>query len=200
MCVTTSWTALEVACQDALSSADIGHRFKDNLDRAISTAALPPLDWSTGIWQRVRLLQEKRKSYVHRFASLSEMFPLAAVAEEAIETVREAIEHLYSHIGRVAPSWTSLDDARGWQARTRFGTTVLAACRAGVKIDDPLAVRVFMVIDGEERLTTVLPAGYDPSQEVKHLLDNLRVPISHIRVYENGELKQDLLVNMRGNA
>jgi hypothetical protein len=77
---------------------------------------------------------------------------------------------------------------------------VLTTGHAGVKMDDPLTVRVFMVIDGEERLTNVLPAGYDPSQEVNHLLQNVRIPISGIRVYENGELKQDLVVNMRGNA
>ena len=200
MCVTTSWTALEVACQDALACADIGYSFKVNLDRAIAAASLPSIEWSTGIWQRVRLLQELRKSYVHRFTSLSDMFPLAAVAEDAIETVREAIENIFAHVGRPAPTWTGLDEARGWQARSSFGTATLTTCHAGVRMDDPLTVRVFMVIDGEEKLTKVLPAGYDPSQEVNHLLQNVRVPISGIRVYENGELKQDLVVNMRGNA
>ena len=200
MCVTTSWTALEVACQDALACADIGYRFKENLDRAIAAASLSPLDWSTGVWQRVRLLQERRKSYVHRFASLSEMFPLAVVAEEAIDTAREAIERVYSHVGQTAPNWTGVDNARGWQAQSSFGTAHLTTGYAGVKMDDPRAVRVFLVIDGEEKLTTVLPAGYDPTEEVNRLLQNVRVPISGIRVFENGELKQDLIVNMRGNV
>ena len=53
MCVTTSWTALEVACQDALSCTDISYRFKENLDRAIAAASLPSLDWSTGTWDVV---------------------------------------------------------------------------------------------------------------------------------------------------
>ena len=200
MCVTTSWTALEVACQDALNCADIGYRFKDNLDRAIAAASLPPLDWSTGVWQRVRVLQELRKSYIHRFAVLSDMFPPAEVAEEAIETVREAIDNIYAHAGKAAPNWPGLDEARGWQARSSFGAAVLTTGQAGVRMDDPNTVRVFIVIDGEEKLTTVLHAGSDPSQEVNHLLQNVRVPISAIRVYENGELKQDLIVNMRGNA
>ena len=200
MCVSISWTALEVACQDALTCTDIGYRFKENLDRAIAASALPSIDWSTGTWQKVRLLQELRKSYVHRFATLNDMFPLAVVAEDAIETVREAIENIFAHVGRAAPTWTSFDKARGWQTRSSFGAAVLTTGHAGVKMDDPLAVRVFIVIDGVEKLTTVLPAGYDPSQEVDHILQNAISPISGIRVYENGELKQDLIVNMRGNA
>jgi len=200
MCVTTSWTAIEVACQEALFSVDIGHRFKENLDRAIASASLRPIDWSTGIWQKVRVLQELRKSYIHRFASLGDMFPPASVAEDAVETARKAIERIFAHVSRPAPEWTGLDEARGWQARSSFGHAVLTTGHAGVRMDDPLTVKVFIVIDGEEKLTTVLPAGCDPSQEVNQLLQNVRVPISGIRVYENGELKRDLVVNMRGNA
>jgi hypothetical protein len=200
MCVTTSWTAIEIACQEALCCRDIGYRFKENVDRAIASASLPPIDWSTGVWQRVRLLQELRKSYVHKFVSLSEMFPLATVAEDAIETARLAIERVFAHVGQSAPTWIGLDEARGWQAPSSFGHAVLVNCSAGVGIDDPLTVKIFLVIDGEEKLTTVLPAGCDPGQEVSHLLQDARAPISGIRVYENGELKQDLVVNMRGNA
>ena len=200
MCVTTGWTALEVACQEAMSCPDIGYRFKDNLDRAIAAASLAPIDWSSGVWQRVRQLQELRKLYVHRFASLNDMFPLVAVAEEAIETVRGAIVSIYEHVGRETPIWTGLNEARGWQARSSFGSAVLTMVHAGVKIEDPLAVRVFMVIDGEENLASILPAGYSPTQEINHLIQNVRLPISGIRVYENGELKQDLVVNMRGNT
>lgn len=200
MCVTTSWTALEMACQDALNCADIGFRFKDNLDRAIAAASLPPLDWSSGVWQRVRLLQERRKSYVHRFAVLGDMFPVAGVAEEAIEIVREGIENIYAMAGKAAPNWIGLNEARGWQASSSFGTAVATTSQAGVKIDDPNTVRIFIVIDGEEKLTTVLHAGSDPIQEVNRLLQNVRLPISGIRVYENRELRQDLVVNMRGNT
>lgn len=200
MCVTTSWSAIEVACQEALSCVDIGYRFKENLDCAIASASLPPIDWSTGIWQRVRVLQDLRKSYIHRFGSLSDMFPLASVAENAVETARRAIEEVFAHVSRPAPAWIGLDEARGWQARSSFGHAVLTTGHAGVRMDDPLTVKVFIVIDGEERLTTVLPAGYEHSQELNELLQNVQVPISGIRVYENGELKQDLVVNMRGNV
>ena len=200
MCVTTSWTAIEVACQEALACANIGYRFKENLDRAVASASLPPIDWSTGIWQKVRLLQELRKSHIHRFASLSDMFPLASIADDAIETARMAIERIFAHVGQPPPTWTGLDEARGWQVRSSFGTAVLTTGHAGVQIADPLTVRIVMVIDGEEKLTTVLPAGYDPSSEVAQLFQSASVPINGIRVYEDGELKQDLVVNMRGNA
>lgn len=200
MCVTTCWTAIEVACQEALSCVDIGYRFKENLDRAIASASLSPIDWSTGIWQRVRILQELRKSYIHKFANLSDMFPSASVAEDAIETARKAIEEIFVYVGQPAPAWTGLDEARGWQAQSSFGHFFLTVCHPGVQMDDPLTVKVFIVIEGEEKLTSVLPAGYDPSQEVNQLLQNVRIPINGIRVYENGALKQDLVVNMRGNA
>jgi len=200
MCVTTSWTAIEVACQEALACPEIGHRFKKNLDKAIALALLPPIDWSKGIWQEVRALQELRKSYVHKFATLINLFPHASVAENAIKTARNAIETIFAHVGETPPSWTALDDAQGWQKSSNFGTANLSALHANVKMDDPLAVRVFMVINGEEKLNEVLPSGSDPSQVINKLLQNVLVPISGIRVYENGELKQDLVVKMRGNA
>lgn len=58
LCVVLAWTALEIACQEALNTPEIGFRFKDNLDRAVADKGLPPLDWSKGIWQDVRRIQD----------------------------------------------------------------------------------------------------------------------------------------------
>lgn len=51
--ITSAWTALETACEEALSVSGIGRRFKDNLNTAVSERGLPPLEWGEGIWQRV---------------------------------------------------------------------------------------------------------------------------------------------------
>lgn len=200
MAVTTVWIALETSCQDALVTPDISYRFKENLDRALAAKALAPIDWSGGVWHRVRDLQERRKTYVHRFLSLSDMFPDASVADEAIRAARDAIADIYARAGVTAPAWVSLDEARGWHGRSNIGHATITVGRGGARIDDPTTVKIYLVVDGGERLTTVLPAGSDPTQEVTQLLDSVRVPISAIRVYENGQLKQDLVVNMRGNA
>jgi hypothetical protein len=47
--ITTGWTALEMACEQALETNGIGRRFKENLNAAISEKSLPPLNWGTGV-------------------------------------------------------------------------------------------------------------------------------------------------------
>lgn len=200
MCVTASWTALEIACQDALECADIGYSFRKKLDQAIAAANFPPLDWSRGTWQKVQQLQELRKSYVHRFASLEDMFPDAIVAEDAIETVRDAIKNICGHVNCVAPNWIDFDEASGWPAPSMFGRPSVICGYPGIAMDDPLAVRVFLRIDGNEQLVRIFPPGYDPAQEIKELLQTLQLPVSGVSVYENGVLIRDLVVNMRGGG
>jgi hypothetical protein len=200
MAVTTVWIALETSCQEALDTIDIGYRFKKNLDRAIKSASLPPIDWSQGSWQKVRALQVLRKAFVHRFLSLQEMFPEAAVAEDAIETVRIAIIDIFTRTGKPVPTWIGLNDSRGWQSRSMFGGATITMGHHGAKMDDPNTVKIYLVIDGEEKLTTVLPSGHDPTESVEHLLTHVNVPISAIRVYDSGQLVKNLIVNMRGNG
>lgn len=200
MTVTTAWVALETSCQDALNTLDIGYRFKENLDRALATAGLSPIDWSQGVWQRVRTLQELRKTYVHRSLALNDMFPDATVANDAVTTVRDAVGDIYNRTNKPKPSWLNFDESRGWEARSNFGAANLTVGRNGAKIEDPDTVTIYMVVDGTEKLTTVLPAKTDPTAEIEQLLKSVRVPISGIRVYESGALLQDLVVNMRGNS
>ena len=200
LCVNTSWTALEVACQDALNCPDIGYRFKGNLDKALASASAPPIDWSCGVWQQVRKLQERRKSYVHRFASLDDMFPAASVADEAIQIVRDAIRSIHSQASLPIPSWAGLDEAGGWQTSSNFGTAWGTAYHSGTTSEELNTVRVSVVVGNEERLATVFPAGTNALPEVERILQSVIVPINAIRVYENGELTIDFIVNMRGNV
>lgn len=200
MAIATAWIALEVAAQEALGALDIGYRFKENLDRAVAAAGLPSLDWSHGIWQDVRALQERRKSYVHRYLSLTDLFPETEVAEQAIAVVRDAIVALCSHTGQPVPPWLRLEEAQGWHGLSTVGVATITVGYHGAKLEDPNTVRISIVSNGEERPTTVLPLDHNPQEHIEYLLKHVKVPISAIRVYRAGELVQHLVVNMRGNS
>lgn len=198
-CVATAWTSLETSCQDALSSNAIGYSFKVNLDKALTDLSLPAIDWSSGLWQQVRALQETRKSYVHRFLALSDMFPPAKVAEDAITTVREAVKDIYARAQKPEPDWVHIDASRGWDEASKFGRHTASQTHLGASFDDPNTTRVYLVIDGEEKLTSVFPSGHDARQTVEELVKSVNVPIEGIRVYNNGVQILDFTVAMRGN-
>lgn len=198
-CVTTAWIALETSCQDALLNARIGYRFKDDVDQAMSNLSLSQLDWSTGLWQQVRALQKTRKGYVHRFLSLEDMFPSATVADEAIATVRNAIVDIYAQAGKSEPDWVHIDTVRGWGAPSNFGTPTVSQAHFGSSFDDPKTTRVYIVIRGEERLTSVFPSGHDARSTIEELLKSVKVPIEGVRVYDNGVQILDFSVAMRGS-
>ena len=200
--VVLTWTALEIACQDALGAPEIGYRFKDNLDAAIAARGLSAVDWSRGVWQRVRELQERRKAYIHKFASLSEMFPEAEVADEAITVTREGIKSIYAHAGLQVPGWTDFDHANGWSGRGGISdscSATLITGSGGTSIEDPTAVRIYLVRNGVEELSSVHPEGTDCTPEAVQLVQSVNVPIGAIRVYEGTTLVSELPVKMRGN-
>jgi hypothetical protein len=198
--VVLCWTALEIACQDALGAPDIGYRFKENLDAAITARGLAALDWSQGVWQRVRQLQDLRKSYVHKFATLAEMFPEADVADRAVSVVREGIKTIYAHAGMQSPGWPDLDHGNGWSGDGGLSDSCTATLiTAGTSLNDPTAVRIYLVRNGVEELSSVHPAGTDYAPEVIRLVQAVNVPINAVRVYEGTSLVRELLVSMRGN-
>lgn len=198
-CVATAWISLETSCQEALSSNAIGYSFKTNLDKALTELSLPAIDWSCGLWQKVRALQEVRKSYVHRFLALSDMFPPAKTAEDAISTVREAVKDIYAKAHKPEPDWIHIDASRGWDAASQFGRPTISQAHFGTSFDDPNTTRVYLVIAGEEKLTSVFPPGHDARQTVEELVKSANVPIEGIRVYDNGVQILDFTVAMRGS-
>lgn len=199
--VVLTWTALEIACQDALGAPEIGYRFKDNLDAAIASKGLGPLDWSRGVWHRVRELQERRKAYMHKFASLNEMFPEADLADQSVTVTREGIKAIYAHAGAEAPAWTDFDHSQGWSGQLGLSDSCSASLTTGgTSIDDPTAVRVYLVRNGVEVLSSVHPQGTDCGPEAARLVQSVNVPINAIRVYEGTNLVRELLVHMRGNS
>jgi len=198
-CVMTAWTSLEIACQDALAETNIGYSFKKNLDEAIQKAGLPPLDWSHGAWQKARVLQELRKAYVHRYLALDNYFPEARTADEAIETIRAAVQAIYTHANAFPPDWINYDRSHGWQTSTSFSGAFAAVACDGASFDDPNTVRIFIVIDGDEHLTTVLPAGSDPRARIDALKQSVKIPFNGIRAYDSGTLTHDVSVVVRGS-
>ena len=199
--VVLTWTALEIACQHALGTPEIGYRFKENLDKAIACRGLSALDWSQGVWQRVRELQERRKAYMHKLASLSEMFPEAELADQSVIVAREGIKAIYAHVGAEAPAWTDFDHSNGWSGQVGLSDSSSAArTTGGTSINDPTAVRVYLVRNGVEVLSSVHPQGTDCGHEAARLVQSVNVPINAIRVYEGTNLVRELLVHMRGNS
>ncbi len=201
LCVVLAWTALEIGCQEALQDQRIGYSFKDNLDRAIAARGLPPLDWSQGVWQEVRRLQEERKAVVHKFATLAEMFPSCEVADDAIAITREAIGAIYDHAGELRPNWIEFDHSHGW-ARQSGATATAHACVivGGVSPDDPSAIKVCYVVDHVEHVSGIYPQGFDYITELDRLVRAVNIPIRAVRAYVGQILVREMLVNMRGSS
>jgi len=197
-CVATAWTALEIACQDATGDHSISYSFKQNLDEAIKEMNLPPLNWASGIWQRVTRVQERRNGYVHRFVTETDYFSDAAVADEATAAVRSAIIDIYKHVRRPAPPWTADDDDRGWDKGSEGMTANLTVIRAGADPDGDDAIRICFVERGVEHTSEVLPPGAQWQPYVDGLIRSVRVPISEVRVYQGQVLLESRELPMRG--
>jgi len=196
--IITSWTVLEVACQEALDDPTISYRFKPNLNEAIRLKGLPVLSWGAGIWQAVSGLQEARKGLVHKFTSQADLFPGPEMADFAIEVAREAVLSIFQHVGRPAPAWICDNEDRGWEGRPSFAVPMMQ--HGGADPEDPEAVRVAIVLYGKEFLTDVLPPDGDPEPYIHNLLNsaNLRLPFSEVRVYKGAQLLKTVPTHMRG--
>jgi len=196
--IVTAWTVLEISCQDALNDPEISYRFKENTDEAVRRNGLTPLDWGAGVWQRVRTLQERRKTLMHRFLTESNLFPETSVAHEAIETVREGVVDIYRHAGRPAPHWIIENESRGWDAPQQVGSPTV--CRVQADPNDPGSIRIVIVRDGHEYPVEVLPANTDPAPFVQDLLKkaDVSIPFALVRIYLGSVLSKEIETRMRG--
>ena len=194
----SSWTVLEIACQEALNEPSISYSFRKKLDETLAARNLPPLDWGQGIWQQVTGLQEIRKNFVHRFSDERDLFPDASVADEAIDTVRRAVRTIFSHAGKVAPNWIQDNTDKGWESAGAKVKASLTVIHAGAEADDPKSIKVVYVNEGKEHIDEILPAGADYMIVVNSLLKNIRIPISWIRVYSESVILFEIELNMRG--
>lgn len=195
--ITTSWTVLEMACEHALQTNGIGRRFRENLDGALSELGSASIDWGSGTWQQVAELHRVRKELVHINPSQASLFMDAVTADTAIVTIRSAIKDIYARAGDSAPIWVEDDDDRGWDSG-RKASAHMTAIHAGVNPQSPDAIRIGYVYKDKEYISSVFPSGTDPESKIADLIQNIRVPISHVLAYEGQTLLVNRELSMRG--
>jgi hypothetical protein len=127
------------------------------------------------------------------------MFPDSSVADAAISVVRDAVKEIYGCAGKRSPDWVDLAEVHGWDIQPQVGMPTIAQAHLGASFDDPNTRRIFIVINGEEKLASVFPFGHDTTDIVSQLLKSVKVPIEAIRVYDADQLVEDKRVLMRGN-
>lgn len=195
--VMTAWTVLEMACEDALETAGIGRRFKENLDAACVEKAVTSIDWGSAVWQRVSTLHQARKDFVHINTIQERLFLSFEEADRAISTAREAIADIFGRVGKSPPNWLQDDDDKGWDRG--LGTMGhLQAVHAGVDPQGEETVRISYEYKGREYDHKFLPPGTDPEPHIESLLHSLRIPVMAVRAYRGTTMIYEQKLQMRG--
>jgi hypothetical protein len=197
--LTNTWTALEMACNDALDVTDIGYSFRKKLDSAVEQKALARLDWSHGVWKEVSELLALRKEFIHQGISTHNRFAEAHQADAVIDVCRRAIKVIYSHALKTAPEWVTDDSDPGFQEEQRCGIPHITLDSPGI---DPAAadtIRIVIVYKDEERTIQNCSAGKDYGPLLDEVIRGTRVPISAVRAYRGTELLENRDLLMRGN-
>lgn len=195
--VTTAWTVLEMACEEALGTPGIGRRFKENLDRACVANGVAAIGWGAGVWQRVALLQKTRKDFVHINATRANLFPPSTQADDALSIVRDAVSDIFARAGQACPSWLQDDDDKGWDLGRR-SMAHLTAMHAGADPQGADTVRISYEYKGREHDAALLPPGTDHGPHIEALIQNLRIPVAAVRAYRGKELLYERKFEMRG--
>ena len=197
--ITTGWTALEIACEDALNETGIGRRFKDNLNKAVKAKGLSALDWGTGVWHDILDIHKLRKEFVHFNLDQEKLFPEVQEAEKAITTLREAIKDIYRHSGKPFPDWVVDDEDKGWAKSNGISAFSHATLiPAGVERENPKNIIVAYVHKDREHTDRILPPGTDYTPIVEELKKGIRIPITAIKVYCGNQLIDEYEFNWRG--
>lgn len=197
--VNTAWTAFEIICSDVLGARGLGNRFKERFDEAIKRLQLSPIEWGSGIWQRILSLYGIRKEYTHYGISQQNLFAEVAVADDAISTIREAIIAIFAKIGITPPTWIEDDQDRGWDdgkdgPLSAHGMVI----HQGASNNDPNVVRLTYLVKDREYVRCLLQPGTDPEPHISELLQTIRMPISAIRIYHGNDLVEVRELPMRG--
>lgn len=195
--ITTAWTVLEMACEDAVKPRRTSRRFKEKLDAACEERGLTALDWGAGVWQQVLHLQSARNDFLHINATQANLFPPATDADNALGVVRRAISDIFFRAAKGVPPWLCDDDDRGWDSGP--GVTAHAtAVHAGADPDGADTVRIVYEHKGREYDSALLPSGTDHGPYIESLIQGLCLPVTAIRVYKGKELVYERKVEMRG--
>jgi hypothetical protein len=201
--VLSAWTALEMACCDALSILKLGNDFRRSLDEEFDKKSIPRLDFGSGIWSEINSkIKTYRKLYTHFGVSIADRFPPVSVAEESIEKIRKAVHDIYGKMGKQSPAWVDFDNSSGWPSSSGgiFGT--LTVSRGPLDRNDPNVYKISLITPtGDERELIWLPSDTqkeDIADEVEQLLGRLNVPFKQVRVYRGPNLFYQEELDMRG--
>jgi len=159
---------------------------------------LPPLDWGSGLWQKVIKIRKTRNNYVHRFLQERDLFPSAEVADYAVDVIRDAVLSIYEHSQRVPPIWIHDNEDIGWdKGRAVDGNFTLI--KAGAALNDPNSIRIYYIRENKEHLHEVLPPDTDPQSYLEDLIRHVTVPISGVRAYKGDKIVIEKTVPIRGS-
>lgn len=194
-----AWTAFETAISELLNAHRLGGRFREKLDEAISNAGLPALNWGSGIWQEVGVLNQRRVDYVHRTSVNIDLMPDSSAADSALKTIRDALTDLHAKANAQSPPWLTDDSDRGWMGSAASKSSVYGTgIHAGVNPESPDTLRVVYRDARGEHVHGYHPSSADPEQLARQLLNGLNTPVSYIRVYRGELLELDWSLRMRG--
>ena len=202
--VLSAWTTLEMACCDAFGLVQLPDvRFKEGLKIALANAAKAPIDFGSGLWQRVLSVQDLRNIYSHAGLKLGDHFPPLTVAENAIVTIRAAVNDMYLRMGKAAPRWVDFDQSNGWTGGPGSGALGhLTLARGQLDQNAPDTLRIALVTaDEQEKVTDFFPGSTPESdvlEQVEDLLGRLNVSFIAVRVYRGPELLYEEDLDARG--
>jgi hypothetical protein len=202
--VLAAWTTLEIACCNALGIQKPGNDFRRSLDEEFDKRGISRLNFGSGLSGKISSkTKDARKIYAHYGVKLSDRFPQVSIAEDAIQTIREAIHDIYGRMGRQSPVWVDFDDSTGWPQTGGFSATAHPTLLRG-KVDQnaPGTLRIALVTEsGDEKVTDYFPgttSEEDGFEQVEDLLGRLNVPFSAVRVYRGPNLLNEEKLDMRG--
>jgi hypothetical protein len=190
--IQAAWTAFENVSMDALEVSQLGMRFKEKFKQGVAAKGFPAINWGSGVWQKVLGVYEDRKTFTHVIPSIdqSRLTPDVAIANNAIDVLRDGIKSVCTLATVPAPAWVIDDADRGWQgASAGFSESVASTLiRASANADDPLAIKIAYVLRGEEHFNEIAPPGTDHGPILDRLQNSLTVPVESVRAYRGTEL------------
>lgn len=201
--VLSAWTALEMACCDALGVKRFkGRDFKRDLNKELQARGKPTIDFGSGVWGRLSCkLMKGRNEYAHSGVQLADRFPPVSHADDAIAWVREAIRDIYRRMDKTPPTWVDHDQSNGWQAGGSRCSGSLTAVRKGADFSRPDVVKIVLVAEeGEEKISEFLPstaADEELYERVEDVVGNLNASFAGVRAYRGSQLVYDEKLEIR---
>lgn len=194
----SSWTALEIACQLALDDVSISYSFKQNIDEAmLNKGVTPPIMWGEGLWQKVTMIQTRRKEFTHQIIGKDQLVTDVQVSENAILVIRDAIKDIYKRCGKIYPAWIDDDSDSGFDHGAPQFSATLSCDYYDPQAPD--AIFVSFVLDGREHHY----ATYSPTESLEPIFNdivkNTHRPVSKVIAKQFGNILREKDFSTRGS-